>query len=246
MLTPADIRRLPPEAFEFLWRTVLSREHGVSYRHVDGHGIDCLADDTAYQVYHHQGASWAVVQGKFREDLVAAQKARAKGKIEFDKYVFVTTFPFKDPEHRAWIERWCSKALPLRVIVWGDEQLCDQLARHPDLASQFGLGGSSRERPATTNSDTPAASLELQPQAALMMERLLAAPGETLTLLELRHQAGLDEPTSESDFKLLLYSLTTRGLVHVAEPTATLLSAGKDYLVRERERVAVRLAKQVE
>ena len=79
-----------------------------------------------------------------------------------------------------------------------------------------------------------------------MMERLLAAPGETLTLVELRHQAALDEPTSESDFKLLLYSLTTRGLVHVAEPTATLLSAGKDYLVRERERVAVRHAKQVE
>ena len=271
MLTPAHIRLLPPATFEFLWRATLSRDHGASYRHVDGHGIDCLADDTAYQIYHHQGAAWGVVQGKCREDLVAAQKARAKGTFRFDEYVFITTFAFKDPEHHAWMERWRSKALPLRVVVWGDEQLCDRLARHPDLASQFGLGSSVRDQPATSSRDASAVSVELEPRATAMMERLLAAPGETLTLVDLRRQAGLDEPTSESDFKLLLHALTARGLAHVSEPpappalpppesrplsagpigvpgsgpaAATLLAAGKDYLVRERERAAARQAKR--
>jgi hypothetical protein len=56
VLTPADIRRLVPAALEFLWRTILSREDGMSYRHVDGGGIDCLIVDTAYRIYHEQGA----------------------------------------------------------------------------------------------------------------------------------------------------------------------------------------------
>ena len=56
-MKPADIRLLHPEQFEFSWRTLLRREHGGSYPHVDGHGIDCLTDDTAYQIYHHH-ASW--------------------------------------------------------------------------------------------------------------------------------------------------------------------------------------------
>ena len=89
VLTPADIRRLVPAALEFLWRTILSREDGMSYRHVDGGGIDCLIVDTAYRIYHEQGAPWPVVQSRSRDDLHAVQRARAKGLFAFDEYVFV-------------------------------------------------------------------------------------------------------------------------------------------------------------
>jgi hypothetical protein len=252
LLTPADIRRLVPAAFEFLWRTILSREHGTSYRHVDGRGIDCLTVDTAYQIYHHQGASWPVVQSKFRDDLHAAQRARAKGVFAFDEYVFVTTFAFMEPAQRGWLEARRSQARPLRVVVWGEEQLCDQLARHPDLASQFGLAS-----PVTTSYESvvlPAAGLTI-------LETLLTAPDETLTLAELRSQSGLEDPARESDFTLALHLLTRRGFVQVVDPprppellpeirvlftrpptppasgmpTATLLAAGKDYLVHVRD-----------
>jgi hypothetical protein len=252
LLTPADIRRLAPAAFEFLWRTILSREHGTSYRHVDGRGIDCLTADTAYQIYHHQGASWPVVQSKFRDDLHAAQRARAKNLFAFDEYVFVTTFAFMEPAQRAWLEARRSRALPLRVAVWGDERLCDQLARHPDLASQFGLGSSA---------GASAEPVELPPPALTILETLLGAPEETLTLAELRSQSGLDDPARDSDFKLALHLLSGRGFVQVIEPpgpsellpeirvlftrqptpsasgvpTATLLSAGKDYLAHVRD-----------
>jgi hypothetical protein len=252
LLTPADIRRLVPAAFEFLWRTILSREHGTSYRHVDGCGIDCLTADRAYQIYHHQGASWPVVQSKFRDDLHAAQRARAKGLFAFDEYVFVTTFAFMEPAQRAWIEARKSRVLPLRVTVWGEEQLCDQLARYPDLAAQFGLVSS------VAACDEP---VELPAAALTILEKLLAAPGETLTLAELRRQSGLEDPARESDFKLALHMLTTRGFVQVVDPgvpsellpeirvlftrppkelasgapTASLLSAGKDYLVHVRD-----------
>lgn len=252
MLTPADIRRLVPAAFEFLWRTILSREHGTSYRHVDGRGIDCLTVDTAYQIYHHQGASWPVVQCKFRDDLHAAQKARAKGVFTFDEYVFVTTFAFMDPAQGAWLEARKARALPLRVAVWGEEQLCDLLARHPDLAAQFGLASS------VAASDEP---VELPAAALTILEKLLGAPGETLTLAELRSQSGLEAAAFEPDFKLALHSLIRRGFVQVVDPpgpsellpeirvlftrpptpsesgmpTATLLSAGKDYLVHVRD-----------
>jgi hypothetical protein len=89
LLTSADIRRLIPAALGFLWRTILSREDGTSYRHVDGRGIDCLTVDTAYRIYHHQGASWPVVQSKLRDDLHAAQTARARDLFAFDEYMFV-------------------------------------------------------------------------------------------------------------------------------------------------------------
>ncbi len=144
MVTPADIRRLHADDFEFLWRTLLRQEHGVSYRHVDAHGIDCLTDNRAYQVYHHQSAAWAVVQGKFRDDVQAAQDARTKGRFKFDEWVFITTFPFKDPSQRAWLDEQIAKALPLRVHTWGDEDLCNQLARYPHIARQFGLGPGQR------------------------------------------------------------------------------------------------------
>jgi hypothetical protein len=265
LLTPADIRRLVPAAFEFLWRTILNREHGASYRHVDGHGIDCLTDNTAYQIYHHQNAAWEVVQGKFRDDLQAAQRARVKGRFEFDEYVFVTTFAFKDPAHRAWLESRTSKAYPLRIVTWGEEQLCGQLARHPDLATQFGLGSSAVPTNVGGNSEASDEAVELQAQAIVILEKLLAAPGETLTLIDLRAQSRVDERTVDADFRLLLHSLVTRNLVHVTDPpapatvlpsesspsfpeppntpstlvaTATLLAAGKDYLVRARERLA--------
>ena len=251
MLTPADIRRLVPAAFEFLWRTILSREHGTSYRHVDGRGIDCLTSETAYQIYHHQGASWPVVQAKFRDDLHAAQNARARGAFAFDEYVFVTTFAFMEPAQRAWLEVRRSRALPLRLVVWGEEHLCDQLARHPDLAAQFGLASAA----------PPDEPVELPPAALTILEKLLAAPEETLTLAELRSQSGLEDPARESEFKLALHFLTRRGFVQVVDPpgpsallpeirvlftrpptpsasgmpTATLLSAGKDYLVHVRD-----------
>jgi hypothetical protein len=252
LLTPADIRRLVPAAFEFLWRTILSREHGTSYRHVDGRGIDCLTADTAYQIYHHQGASWPVVQSKFRDDLHAAQKARAKGLFAFDEYVFITTFAFMEPVQRGWLESRRSQARPLRVAVWGDEQLCDQLARHPDLASQFGLASSLA---------TPDEPVVLPRAALTILEELLAAPDETLTLAELRSKSGLEDPARESEFKLALHLLTRRGFVQVVAPpgpsellpeirvlftrppapsgvpTATLLSAGKDYLIHVRDRL---------
>ena len=255
MLTPADIRRLVPAAFEFLWRTILSREHGTSYRHVDGRGIDCLTTDTAYQIYHHQGASWPVVQSKFRDDLHAAQRARAKGLFAFDEYVFITTFAFMEPAQRGWLEARRSQARPLRVVVWGEEQLCDQLARHPDLASQFGLVSSVA---------TPDEPVVLPTAALRILEELLAAPDETLSLAELRSLSGLEDPERESEFKLALHLLARRGFVQVVVPSAppellpeirvlftrppapsvsgvpmaTLLSAGKDYLIHLRDRLA--------
>lgn len=140
MLTPADIRRLTPEAYEFLWRTILRRDHGGAYKHVDAYGIDCLTDGVAYQLYHHQGAAWSVVQGKFREDVAAAKGALAARRYAFDEWVFITTFSFKDPEQRTWLEEQRAKALPLSIVTWGDEDLCDRLARHPDLATLMGLG----------------------------------------------------------------------------------------------------------
>jgi hypothetical protein len=239
-VTPADIRRLVPAAFEFLWRTILNREHGASYRHVDAHGIDCLTDNTAYQLYHHQGAAWSVVQGKFRDDLQAAQRVRAKGLFPFDAYVFVSTFAFREPGQRAWLETRKSRARPLRVVTWGEEHLCDQLARHPDLAAQFGLGPLAAPTTIAASTGTPDDPADLRGEAVSMLERLLAAPGETLTLADLREQSGLGEHNSESDFKLVLHSLIARGLVRVTggPATATLLDAGKDYLVRERVRLA--------
>jgi hypothetical protein len=73
----------------------------------------------------------------------------------------------------------------------------------PILASQFGLGSSVREHPAASSGGASAVSVDLEPRAMAIMEGLLAAPEETLTLFDLRRQAGLDQPTSESDFKLL-------------------------------------------
>jgi hypothetical protein len=90
---------------------------------------------------------------------------------------------------------------------------------------------------------------------------LLGAPDETLALSELRSRSGLEGPARESDFKLALHLLTRRGFVQVVDapgpsellpeirvlftrpptpspsgmPTATLLSAGKDYLVHLRD-----------
>jgi hypothetical protein len=102
------------------------------------------------------------------------------------------------------------------------------------------------------------------PTAALtILEELLAAPDETLTLAELRSQSGLEDPERESEFKLALHLLTRRGFVQVVDPlapspllpairvlftrppapsasgvpTATLPSAGKDYLIHVRDRL---------
>jgi len=254
LLTPVDIRRLVPAAFEFLWRTILSREHGTSYRHVDGHGIDCLAGDAAYQIYHHQGASWPVVQGKFRDDLHAAARARAKGQFQFDEFVFISTFGFQDPAHRSWLERRKARAMPLRVTTWGEEHLCDQLARYPDLARQFGLGVTVVDDvgPEYWPVDLPSA-------AVTILERLLAAPEETLTLADLRSAAGLEDPATANDFTVLVRSLQELGFIRVINPSgeamllpeirvifqrapaspivvasARLLAAGKRYLARHR------------
>lgn len=139
MLSPADIRRLHPEEFEFLWRALLRREHGNTYRHVDGHGVDCITGETAYQLYHHQGASFAIVRGKFRHDLQAALKAREEGKLSFNRWIFVTTFAFKDPAQIEWLEAQKASALPALVETWGDEDLASYAARHPDVARLVGV-----------------------------------------------------------------------------------------------------------
>jgi len=171
LLTPADIRRLTPEAYEFLWRTILRKEHGTSYRHVDGHGIDCLTDGRAYQIYHHQGAAWDVVQGKFRDDLQAARDARDKGKYQFDEWVFISTFPFKDPGQREWFDGQVGKALPLRVVKWGDEDLCHYLARYPDLAGMFGLIPGREGAALESLETTPPAATPPPPAADLLAPR---------------------------------------------------------------------------
>jgi hypothetical protein len=260
LLTPGDIRRLVPAAFEFLWRTILSREHGASYRHVDGHGIDCLAGETAYQIYHHQGASWPVVQAKFRDDLHAVERARARALFHFSKFVFVSTFGFQDPAHRAWFEARKARALPLRVTAWGEEQLCSQLARHPDLASQFGLTDAVPVEARHVRADDV---VELPPEAVTILEKLLAAPDETLTLADLRAHSDFAYSGSADDFELLLRSLQRLGFIRVVDaageaallpeirvifqrpspPSASvaavarLLAAGKAYLERRNRRV---------
>ena len=139
MLTPASIRRLTPEAYEFLWRTILRRDHGTAYQHVDVYGIDCMTTATAYQIYHHQGAAWEVVQKKLREDLQAAGSARTGRVYTFDEWIFITTFDFKDPKKQTWLSERKAEVLPLRLVTWGDEDLADKLARHLDLARMFGL-----------------------------------------------------------------------------------------------------------
>jgi len=171
-MTPADIRRLHPEQYELLWRTILRREHGSSYVHVDAHGIDCLTDRTAYQVYHHQGAGVDVVRAKFRDDLRAAQGALASGRYDFKTWVFISTYSFKDPSQRDWFDEQRTNAGPLVVVTWGDEDLYDSLARHPDIAMLAGLGAT----PVTTQK-TPASPS----RAPLLNMSLNMAPKSMLT-----------------------------------------------------------------
>ena len=135
MITPADIRRLQPEQYEFLWRSLLREEYPHDYQHVDGYGVDCIVAGTAVQAYHHQGGPWSVVQRKFREDLDAA---RASG-LAFKRWVFATTFPFSNPKHREWLTEQIAGAQPLTVEIWGEEALASYVAKHPRLASLVGL-----------------------------------------------------------------------------------------------------------
>jgi hypothetical protein len=139
VLKPADIWRLHPDEYEFLWRSILRQKHGAAYRRIDGHGIDCMVGDTAYQIYSHQTAAWATVQAKFREDLQSAQRALASGELAFDRWVFVSTFPFKEPAQAAWLRKKEAEALPLVVATWGDEDLLSDPARQEAVERMVGL-----------------------------------------------------------------------------------------------------------
>ena len=79
MLRAADIARLHPDEYEFLWRSILRKEHEATYRRLDGLGVDCMTDRTVYQIYSHQAGSWSVVQAKLRTDLASARQALALG-----------------------------------------------------------------------------------------------------------------------------------------------------------------------
>lgn len=146
MLKAFDIQRLDPEGFEFLWRTILRREHASSYKRFDGLGIDCLVGSTAYQFYCHQAARWTTVQEKLRGDLAAARQALEADTVAFSKWVFVSTFPFKEPDHVAWVDRQ-KAAVPFVVETWGDEDLLINPDRQADAERIIGLVTAPSRRP---------------------------------------------------------------------------------------------------
>lgn len=139
MLRPADVARLNPDDFEYLWRSILRKENGATYRRLDGLGVDCMTGRTAYQFYSHQGTPWAGVQRKFREDLAAVQAARAAGSLHADRWVFITTFPFKEPDQATWLAKQKVEALPLIVENWGDEAVLATPQRQEAIERMIGI-----------------------------------------------------------------------------------------------------------
>lgn len=137
-LTAYDIQRLHPDHFEFLWRVILRREYGDAYRRFDGCGIDCFAGDTACQFYSHQGASWATVQAKFRDDLKAAIAAHGPNTPRFSTWAFVTTYPFKKPHEQTWLEQQ-KKTAPFDLVTWHEEDLLTDAERQADAERIIGL-----------------------------------------------------------------------------------------------------------
>jgi len=93
------------------------------------------------------------------------------------------------------------------------------------------------------------AEAELDPRAAVMLEKLMDAKDETILLAELREQS-----VREFDFKLLMHSLTSRDYIRLLRgpsrdpapgpPAVCITPAGKDYLVRRCERLAAERAEQ--
>src|SRR5262249_12585083 len=119
---------------------------------------------------------------------------------------------------------------------------------------QFGLGV-----PVAAAGTPEHGSVDLPPAAVTMLERLLAAPGETLTLADLRSAAGLEDPAMAMDFTVLVRCLPELGFIRVINPpgeamllpeirvifqrapasatvvaSARLLAAGKRYLAWHR------------
>jgi hypothetical protein len=139
VLRAADVWRLHPDEYEFLWRSILRTENESTYQRVDGYGVDCIAGGTAYQIYSHQGAPWAGVQAKFRNDLSAAQEALAAGALSFTRWVFISTFPFKEPAQAKWLAEKQAAALPLIVEAWGDEALLANPSRQTAVERMVGL-----------------------------------------------------------------------------------------------------------
>jgi hypothetical protein len=140
ILSRAAILAMSPDTYERMWRAMLQKEYGDQYRRIDAQGLDGLVGDTGFQLYHHQGGSWATTQSKFRNDF---RTARGFRNASLREWIFISTFNFESLEQVNWLEQQIQNALPVKVQVWQQERLDEWSIRHSEIAHAFGSQSST-------------------------------------------------------------------------------------------------------